>query len=72
MTLDDYDKMLDKYKALYVTDDEESSDSECQLCKPWRHVSLYSSTALTDEAAGDILRYTLINKFQDSPPPLST
>ena len=29
MTLDDYDKMLDKYEALYATDDEESSDSEC-------------------------------------------
>ena len=28
MTLDEYDKMLDKYEALYATDDEESSDSE--------------------------------------------
>ena len=29
MTLDEYDKMLDKYEALYTTDDEESSDIEC-------------------------------------------
>ena len=28
MTLDEYDKMLDNYEALYATDDE-SSDSEC-------------------------------------------
>ena len=28
MTLDDCDKQLDKYEALYITDDEESSDSE--------------------------------------------
>ena len=27
--LDDYDKMLDMYEALYATDNEESSDSEC-------------------------------------------